>query len=263
MSEILYVYAIAREIDQSAIASRSSGVEGSSRFGVTGETMKALYSLVPEQQFSQTAIDARASDLDWLSSIGYAHQRVNEVLSEMTTTIPLRAFTLFSSEAALQEYLRSEEETLAARLEALEGKSEWTLRIELEPQRWSDAIVQRVPSLRALSEEAATAGAGKSYLLRKKLEDEKKKAAREAEDALLREVETKLRDEIDAEMIVEPRQRRAGSYPQINLLLKREQSDRLRVLEQALADDYRRDGVQFVVTGPWPAYSFASGERNG
>src|SRR5258706_346150 len=105
----------------------------------------------------------------------------NNVNARSGTIIPLRAFTLFVSEESLRRHLESERARLTKLLDRLDGKQEWTLRIEFDPQLWSEALVRRVDGLRALSDEIAAAAAGKAFLLRKKLDDEKKRASREAE----------------------------------------------------------------------------------
>lgn len=258
MTQIVYVYAIGRELDASGLAG-ITGVNGNSSFHVaTQDGLNAIYSLVPAHDFSQQAIDARAGDLEWLSRIGYSHQQVNEHLAQKTATIPLRAFTLFTSVAILNQFLEAEKARLARTLARLDGRSEWTIRVELEPDIWSAAVVRRVADLRAMQVEAESALAGKAYLLKKKLDESKKKAAKEAEELLLRELEAKLRGKINGEIAVETRQNRAGSFPQINLLVTAEEAEELKRMQTALVSDYAPDGVRLVLTGPWPAYSFTT-----
>ena len=64
--------------------------------------------------------------------------------------VPLRAFTLFTSAESLEEFLGKESASLRKKLDALRDKDEWTLRIEFDPETWSDALIRRVDSLRAL-----------------------------------------------------------------------------------------------------------------
>lgn len=262
MTQIVYVYAVGRSLDTSMLHD-VNGVDGTSRFDdVTSNGLTAVFSYVPAQEFSQQAIDARANDLEWLSRIGYSHQRVNERLASGATTVPLRAFTLFSSPDNLLQYLVREHDRLNRTLERLDGRQEWTVRVELEAAEWEQAVVRRVDELRQMMSDAETAPAGKAYLLKKKVEESKKKAARQAEESLLVELESKLRQHVGGELLVENRASRAGSFPQINLLLSAADAEKLRVVETALVQEYAGDGVRLVLTGPWPAYSFAA-ERNG
>src|SRR6185369_15815840 len=67
-----------------------------------------------------------------------------------TAVIPLRAFTLFSTPEALDRYLHENREQLTKTLARLDGKREWTLRVEFDAERFSDALTTRVDALRDL-----------------------------------------------------------------------------------------------------------------
>jgi hypothetical protein len=254
VAHVLYVYAVTRE----AVTPACEAVDGSRHFGTaSGDGLHAVFTPVDAEAFSQEAIDQRAGDLEWLGSIGYRHQDVMADLMRRTAIVPLRAFTLFTGEPALREFLHEQRETLAATLARLDGKQEWTLRIELEPQKWSEALSSRVPSLRQLQEEIATAAAGRAFLLRKKLDDEKKKASHAAEDELLAEVERAVVEKAGWQTVAESRQRRDGAFPQINVLLPRDEEAVLQDLRDGLAKRYGDEGVTLVLSGPWPPYTFA------
>jgi hypothetical protein len=178
-------------------------------------------------------------------------------LLRKTTIVPLRAFTLFSSEEALRGYLTEHWELLSKTLDRLDGKQEWTLRIELEPSKWSEALTGRVASLRDLQNEIAAASPGKAFLLRKKLDDEKKRASHTAEDELVGEIEQAVMAKLRCETIAESRQRRDGAFPQINVLLNRDEESVLQQLRDELTERYQHEGVTLALSGPWPPYTFA------
>jgi len=256
---VLYVYAITRD----AITPRAEAVDQSNRFvAVKGGGVVAIATPVKANEFSQDAIDSHAGNLDWVGAIGYRHQGVVAELMRDTAIIPLRAFSLFSSEEALQKYLGENGESFKRMLQRFDGKQEWTLRIEFEPQRWSDSLTSRVDSLRSLAAEIETAAAGKAFLLRKKLDEAKKSASKEAEQQVVSEIERTVLDKLGCDTIAESRQQRAGAFPQINVLLNRDEESRLQDVQNALNDQYADAGVTVAVTGPWPPYSFV-GALNG
>jgi hypothetical protein len=255
MTSVLYVYAVTRE----AATPDAEAVDGTTRFGTTTvEDVHAVFTPVSASEFSQEVIDSRAGDLEWLGAIGYRHQDVMSDLLRKTTIVPLRAFTLFSSEEALRAYLTEHRELLAKTLERLEGKQEWTLRIELDPARWSDALTGRVASLRDLQNDMASASPGKAFLLRKKLDDEKKRASHTAEDELVTEIEGAIMARLSCETVAESRQRRDGAFPQINVLLQRDEESVLQELREELSTRYEHEGVTLALSGPWPPYTFAT-----
>lgn len=251
---VLYVYAVTRD----AVTPEADGVDGTRRFGTaTIDGISAVYTPVSGEAFSQEAIDARAGDLEWLGAIGYRHQDVVSDLMKRTAIVPLRAFTLFSSEEALRTYLHEQAEMLAKVLERLDGKQEWTLRVEFEPSRWSESLATRIGSLRDLQNEIASAAPGKAFLLRKKLDEEKKRASHAAEQEVVAEVERLVIDTLSCETIAETRERRDGAFPQINVLLNRDEEAKLQELHGKMTGRYEAEGVTLGLTGPWPPYTFA------
>lgn len=251
---VLYVYAVTRE----AVTPEVDGVDGTRRFGVaTAGGISAVFTPVNAEAFSQEAIDARGGDLEWLGAIGYRHQDVVSDLMKRTAIVPLRAFTLFSSEEAVRAYLHEHRDLLAKVLERLDGKQEWTLRVEFDPSRWSESLATRVASLRDLQNEIAAAAPGKAFLLRKKLDDEKKKASHAAEQQVVAEIERLVMDKLGCETVAETRERRDGAFPQINVLLNRDEEATLQELHAEMTARYESEGVSLGLTGPWPPYTFA------
>jgi Gas vesicle synthesis protein GvpL/GvpF len=255
MPEILYVYAIGRA--GHSLPERVEAIDGSDRLDVVAAgQLVAFVTSVDDVDFSQGVIDARAKDVEWLGAIGFRHQSVMNALMHGGTIIPLRAFTLFGSDESLRRHLEAERARLTKLLERLDGKQEWTLRIEFDPQRWSEALERRVDSLRVLSDEIAGAAAGKAFLLRKKLDDAKRFASREAEQQVMSEVEREVLATLACDAVAETRQQRSGAFPQINVLIERDEEARLETLREALTRRYVAEGVTFALTGPWPPYTF-------
>jgi len=254
--QVLYVYAIGRS--GHTVPERVEVVDGSDHIAaVDVDGLTAFYTAVDAVEFSQPVIDSRSKDVEWLGAIGYRHQSVMAALMQGGTVIPLRAFTLFASETTLRNHLHSERQLFKKILERLDGKQEWTLRIEFDPSRWSEALVRRVDELRRLAGEIDRAAAGKAFLLRKKLDEEKKRASREAEQKVVAEVEEAVARRLACDAVAETRQQRSGAFPQINVLINRDEEARLQELRNELERRYDADGVTLALTGPWPPYSFA------
>jgi hypothetical protein len=251
---VIYVYAITRK----PVTPDCEAVDQSRHFGSAsvGE-LAAVYTPVAAEEFSQDVIDRRAADLEWLGSIGYRHQDVVANLMKSTAVIPLRAFTLFSGEDSLRAYLEENAATLRNVLDRLDGKQEWTLKVEFKPERWSESLTKRVDSLRDLEQQIQSASAGKAFLLKKKLDDEKKRASRAAEQSVVSEIEQTVLDKLRCETIAETRERREGAFPQINVLINRDEEALLQELHTDLMNRYEAEGVALALTGPWPPYTFA------
>lgn len=240
------------------VSPETEGVDETRRFGAASiDGVSAVFTAVDAEAFSQATIDRRAGDLEWLGAIGYRHQAVIQDVMKRTAVIPLRAFTLFSNEETLRSYLHENAEMLRKVLERLEGKQEWTLRVEFEPQRWNEALVTRVDALRDLQQQIEGSAPGKAFLLRKKLDDEKKRASHAAEEELVAEIEQAVLERLRCETVAESRERRDGAFPQINVLIERDEEAVLQELHASLNDRYAGEGVALALTGPWPPYTFA------
>jgi hypothetical protein len=249
---VLYVYAVTRE---PAIPG-TEGIDGTTQFGtVSSDDVSATFTT---SDLSQDVIDQRANDVEWLGAIGYRHQSVVNELMKQTAVVPLRAFTLFSSPDALRGWLANERDLLVKTLDRLDGKREWTLRVEFEPSRWSEAINRRVPALIDLQKEIETAAPGKAFLLTRKLGEERKKHAQEAERLVVGEIESLIVGRLQCEALAETRERRDGAFPQINILITRDEESSLQELIGEVNQRFGEDGVSVGVTGPWPPYSFVS-----
>ena len=259
---VLYVYAIGRITSMPVRAAttvlKAEAVDRSHNFSVvTASGLEATVTPVPRDEFSQEAIDRRASDLEWIGAIGYRHQGVIIELMKEGDVLPLRAFSLFSSETTLKRYLEENAERLENVLQRVAGKREWTLRVEFDPEPWNEALARRVSSLAELTREIEAAGAGKGFLLRKKLDDEKKRASRQAEEQVISEIESSIVEKLACQTVAESREQRGGAFPQLNVLINRDEESLLHDLQLELAGRYDGDGISIALTGPWPPYTFA------
>jgi hypothetical protein len=257
MAEALYVYAIAPrgELRLPDV----DGVDGRREFlAVELGDLAALAGRVDAEEFSQESIDARAADLDWIGQIGWRHQRVVAAVRDSADAIPLGAFALFSSEESLRADLRARSAELGRVLETIRGREEWTVQVDFEGTEWEAAVTRRSPTLAALAAEAEGAPAGKAYLLRRKAEEARKNASREARDAVVHELESRVSGALGAPVVVELRPRPGGTVPQINILLEKDRSAEIGTLAGELESEYASDGVTLRVTGPWPPYTFVS-----
>ncbi|HVR40146.1 MAG TPA: GvpL/GvpF family gas vesicle protein [Thermoanaerobaculia bacterium] len=252
-----WVYAIARAAHPRP--QHVEAIDGSAHIDAIEEPpLVAFATPVELTDYAQQAIDARAGDLEWLGAIGYRHAGVMQALARGGSIVPLRAFTLFGSAALLQDDLRAHGDRYTKILDRVDGKQEWTLRVEFDPQRWSEALIHRVEPLRDLQQQIDTAAAGRAYLLRKKLDDERKRASKSAEEQVVAEIERAVLDKLACETVAETRERREGAFPQINVLINRDEESLLHELRADLLQRYEAEGITLALTGPWPPYTFAS-----
>jgi hypothetical protein len=253
----LWVYAIARA--GHAPPRNVEAIDGSNNIeAVDDGQLSAFFTPVDLRDYSQQAVDAHAKDVEWLGAIGYRHQAVMQALMHGGGIIPLRAFSLFGSTQMIEAQLRTGRDQFVKVLDRLEGKQEWTLRIEFEPERWNNALANRVDTLKDLTAQIESSAPGKAFLLRKKFDDEKKRASKTAETQVVAEIEKTIMDKLRCETVSETRQQRDGAFPQINVLVNRDEEAILQELHGELTRRYEAEGIAVAITGPWPPYTFAT-----
>lgn len=213
---------------------------------LTKPAVSLIVSDVPADRYSTGAIEARLSDLDWVTRAGTAHHAVADALVATHTVIPFRLFTLFSSDEKVLSTLGRRAKAIDSALARVAGKAEWVLKVSkptsasttsLDPgtsaatgtsflQRKAAAKQAAVESVKRIRAEAAGAYEALAAL---------------ATDSFLRDVEAVPGLLLDASFLVPARKVAA---------VKRELSRAAAGLLEA--------GCRVSFTGPWPPYSFVA-----
>jgi hypothetical protein len=207
-----------------------------------------VVSSVPAEIYNAEALEPRLADLDWVSLAGAAHHAVIDAIAEGgAAVLPFRLFTLFSSDDAAASGLRERRESLQRTFGRIRGKQEWVLRIgKPDPGRAAPEPARGASRDSGTSFLKAKADARREASARATRVKEDVAAAYEALEQLADETKTRPVDEagsllLDAAFLVPP--------------------DRVEAIRETLtrrAEGLLRDGCQVSLTGPWPAYSFAS-----
>ena len=220
----------------------------------------AAFSRVPEDVYAAERIESRLADLAWLGENGLAHERVVAALVDRTTVLPMRLFTLFSSDAALREECAQRSDWIAETLTRLDGLREWDLKVSYDSAKMLATIGQSSAEVAAIDAELATAAPGRKYLLQKQREDVARGAVRSAVTALGEEVLRALEPVTDGvKRVAAPANAEPGELPVIlaaALLIARGTEGALRERLAEESDRLASRGVSIACAGPWAAYRF-------
>ena len=218
----LYVYCLAEGVK--SLAQTPLGVSGESvRIVEFDEDLSALVSVCRPDDFQVSRKNA------------LAHHEVVRSITEQTTPLPARFATIVTIEQ-LRNYVSTNHEAIKAKLAHVRGGVEMTVRMI-----HSTAVADT-------SQESENVGPGTAFLLEK----QRGAAQKEQLSAWLRE---KLGDLIKEEKI--------SVTPSETVILAR--ADHL--IERVNIHEYRtkmgkaieeRSETRFMVSGPWPPYSFAN-----
>jgi len=230
---------------------------GPLRFLPLGDGLWLAAADAPLPRYSAPAIEKRLKDLDWVSACAVAHERVVEHLSGLGTVIPMKLFTLFSTDAKATAEVGRARARLRTVLRRIEGRQEWGVRVSV------DEATARTRARERAQDAAAGLGAGAGFLTRKRQEHKEvrdivdlgRTAADEVFETLARHSdETQRRPPVKGE-------------PGLRLLLdaaflvpvKRAAAFREGVRKEA--ERLAGHGYRVVLTGPWPPYNFVAGAQ--
>jgi hypothetical protein len=249
-----YLYCALHSDKRPSAAGSPRGLPGASapRFVDAGEGIWLVASDAPLSDYAGEIIDQKLSDLTWVGERAMAHEAVVEHFARKHTTIPMKLFTLFSSEErAVADVLRRRP-LLLDTMKHVAGRDEWGVRMRLDERR-----------ARAAAAEAARSGAppptsGTSFLLRKKKEkDVTQELAQHAREEALRAFAELSRKADDARQ--RPITQGDSGAPLLldaAFLVRREKTAPFEKAVARLAAELGPRGYDVTLTGPWPVYHF-------
>jgi hypothetical protein len=238
------------EVDDRGRASAQPSSAASSR----SSKFWLVVSDAPADKYGQGEIDRRLSDLEWVGRNALAHEAIVEFFARAGTCLPMKLFTMFSSDARAVEDLEQRRRKIVSLIGRVAGRDEWGVRVQFVPGKTRNAKTRR-----PRSSTPAKRGSGASYLMRKKAtRDEAKELAARASDVV-----NDLYENL-ADRAADARRRPAGEVPQAAapllldaaFLVPRSRATVFRRSVARRAQDLSREGYRVELTGPWPPYSF-------
>jgi hypothetical protein len=182
-----------------------------------------------------------------------AHQRVNEIVMQEHTVLPMSFGTVFKTREDIVEFLRSAHDAFADVLNKMENKLEFGLKV-----LWDrDAVVRQIESedddIRRLKAQIATQK-GSTYFARMQYGRLVDAAMQVRGDRFVAEIFERLRDVAVASRSNKP----IGDRMIMNaaFLVSRSQEAAFDARVKELGA--RFDKLTFKYTGPWPPYNFVN-----
>ncbi len=250
MANATYVYCVVKaEKGRPSLAKAPKGMPGAGapRLLDVGAGYHAVVASAPLDRYSAEAIEPRLRDLDWVAACGAAHEAVVEHAARTGTVVPMKLFTLFSSDERAAHHVEKTRRSLDRVVARIAGCEEWGLRVLFDEAR----------ATRAATDAARAPVTGTGFLQRKKEQVEvKKKLAVEARatvDDLFARVSRFTKKAVRRS----PPAQLAGSVLlDAVFLVPRDATKKLKATVAETAKGLAKEGYHVTLTGPWPAYSF-------
>jgi len=251
-----YLYCVAHGRRAPSLGRAPRGLPGTGPLRVldAGDGLWLVVTEAPLDRYGSAPVEKRLRDLDWVAACATAHEAVVEHVARTATTIPLKLFTLFATEARALAHIARLRPALERTVQRVAGREEWGVRVHLDEARARRLERERVTR--------ATAGvtSGTRFLLVKKHTQQAvrealargrgdvdatfESLARAADDARRRAPDAVDggRLVLDAAFLVPPRRLAA-----------------FKRAARAQAGQLARHGYTLTLSGPWPPYNFVSG----
>jgi hypothetical protein len=201
----------------------------------------------PLDVFGEAPLAGHLTDLDWVSRAAVAHDAVVERFITADAVLPMKVFTIFTSDERALAQTRSDWDRIESALEDVTGQVEWGLRLMFDQKKATPAR----PMPRAST--------GRGYLLAKQKERTETVAHRRLVRRRAAGVVSALAA-IARDVKERPLATAATSGSRLLLdaafLVPRTRERRFRA---AVARETRRlapEGYAVHLSGPWPPYSF-------
>ena len=206
----------------------------------------------PLDRYGEAAINRGLSDLDWVSRAAVAHEAVVESFISETAVLPMKLFTIFTTDDRAVEHVRAERRRIATVVKRVANHQEWGVRVVLDRDRAATVAPRK---------KKAPAGgrSGVAYLTRKRAERD---AVVEL-TARARETVAALYERLAARSRLAKR-RLAGELPvqggplllDAAFLVPRARAASFQALASRESRALARHGYGLTFSGPWPPYSF-------
>ena len=207
----------------------------------------------PLNRYGEAIINRRLSDLDWVSRAAVAHEAVVESFIEQRAVLPMKLFTIFTSDDRALAQVRGDRRRVDAIVKRVANQIEWGVRVSRVRPQATPAGLRRAGA----APRAARTGAG--YLSQKK--SQRDAAVELAERA--RDTVVDLYDRLSARSRL-ARRRSASELPveggplllDAAFLVPRARAAAFRALVAREARRLGPLGYEVAVSGPWPPYTF-------
>lgn len=239
-----------------AVLDAPCGIDGSILRRVERDVITALVSSLDAAEYESVSVADRLGDAEWLAPRAVAHDALVTWASDRSAVIPFPMWVMFTDDAAVSAMLAGREDEFLRTIDRVKGAREFGVRVAADHGALASAADRLDSRLVELERQAAAAPPGEAYLLRRKLEAERKLAARDAGARIADRTHNSLAAVSRSDVVRATPASEPGVLLDAAYLVADDQYDAFRTALTSLMETFQPDGVCFDFTGPWPPYHF-------
>jgi hypothetical protein len=252
-----YLYAVLERDTSPALADAPAGLPGLGplRALAAGPGLWLLAADAPLGEYGSAPIERGLKDLEWVGARALAHQGVLDHFGGQGTLVPMKLFTLFTSDARALAHVTASKRRLKGVLRRLAGRQEWGVRVSFDSQAARESARSRAATTtRGLQ-------GGTQFLMAKKVAQSESRRLLSEARAAAEGLFERLRGR-SAEATRRPPATGDDREPLLldaAFLVPSTRAAAFQELVAGQAEKLRGRGCRVVLTGPWPAYNFIDG----
>jgi hypothetical protein len=244
-----YLYCIVHATKPPSAAGVPDGLPGATRpvVGPLTRSFRVVTATVPLNVYGSAVLESSLRNVRWVTDIALAHESVVEHFTRQSgsTVIPMKLFTMFSSEELAFAEMRPRVSQFQAIVRRIAGCEEWGVRIT--PRATADT---------ESSSESRRAASGTAFLAAKKVARD---VARQSATAAAEAAEQAYRTLVAIARDVRRRDdapEGATAPPLLDaaFLVPAKRRQRFQAAVKQVADS--SDRIVVTLSGPWPSYNF-------
>jgi hypothetical protein len=246
-----YVYCVVKAGRRPPVAGITKGVPGTGPVRLL-EVAPARYLVVADaalDKLGEGQIGRLVADFQWVSRAVLAHEAVVESFIGVDALLPLKLFTIFTSDERALDHVRGDWRRIERHLKRVARHVEWGVRV----------MVDRPRSVRSTDADKKTMGSGTDYLVGKRRQRDAAVAHRRQVHAHAAGVYSALAAAA-SEATQRPLAATVADGGRVVLdaafLVATSRSARFRVAAARQSRAVAQAGLALQLTGPWPPYSF-------
>lgn len=221
----------------------------------------AIVSKVLNDEFAKENLEKNLNDMDWVKKKANIHEQVIEGIMKSRCVLPFKFATLYNSETTLKLSIEEHVQIFREKLEVLEGKQEWGVKIYCDIERLKEILICKEREILNINEEINNSFTGKSYLLKKKKEElvnqslnrRYNECAKSCFEELNRHC---VKSRINRLLPKEVTERKEEMVLNSAFLIEKDKVIDFIAVVDSFKSAYKEEGFIFYCTGPWPAYNF-------
>jgi hypothetical protein len=247
-----YLYCLVRSPRSPRLAAAPRGLPGLGRPRAipAGEGLWLVGADAPLARYGPALIERRLGDIGWVAARALAHEAVVEYAGRSGPVVPMKLFTLFTSDRRAVEHVERARRQLTRVLRRVAGCREWGIRISVDDTRARALARARARRL------APTAGAGTRFLLARRGESAARRTAAADVAGEVGRLFRRLAAEARAARRRPGRDGAPGILLEAAFLVPVRRTARFRARVREATRPLAARGGAVALTGPWPPYHF-------